>query len=254
MQEGKDTPDLEAPHHLGAQPPVWPLEAQPDLPSLFRDVATRGASGSMPFELGAHRFPREADLQRPVSQPLLPPTALKTESTARAFHAEVRRFVPSAELELLSSRAQGAWTSEVTEWRIHSRESSISAVDLRLSYAESPEWGTQESFRATYRVHDERLAGTQQEFRIRSVRRKSIPVVGPAMEVSWRGSPSGIIRALSSSSELTRTVRRGGDLKIRSDPVDRSWILDGLIWYTFNMKWPAYDMVGRLLLEAPINV
>tara|TARA_B100000676_G_C17796679_1_gene689933 strand:+ start:145 stop:741 length:597 start_codon:yes stop_codon:yes gene_type:complete len=113
-------------------------------------------------------------------------------------------------------------------------------------------------------VPDERLVSGKDEFKIKTIRKKSFPIFGKVIDTNWKGNDgSGLAYTLSNDIEIKSLAKSIGDIHLESffDPtpgwffrVGHTQHLDGQSnWHNRMTKetWEQLTLLSNYLLSSP---
>jgi len=133
------------------------------------------------------------------------------------------------------------------------REGPIRWINVREET--SPDWEGASTYFTEYGVPDHRLGHNSPNLTIQSVRSKAFPLVGPVVDLHWKGEDSGLglTERLNNDILIKKPVMDSRDVEIRSDPDNGCWIISTQTHRAPSAKlWYCYQAIARhLLAEWP---
>ena len=113
----------------------------------------------------------------------------------------------------------------------------------------------QVTYHLKYGIRDPRLRGAMMklaQLRIKSVRRRTFPLVGKAVDLHWKGNDLGlgIIDRLNSDILIKHPIISSGDITIRAHGYEKLWVMSyrGVIVPSREL-WNCYEAIAQHLLS-----
>ena len=112
-------------------------------------------------------------------------------------------------------------------------------------------------------IPDGRLTSNRQNIKIRTIRKKSFPLFGKIIDVTWKGNDhgTGIVDALSNDEATDNLAERIGNLEIRTHAKEfHGWTLQvdrKLNWFepsTTGEDWGDIQKITNYLLSLPVSL
>ena len=102
-------------------------------------------------------------------------------------------------------------------------------------------------------IPDERPVWTSQAVKVRTVRRRSFPLLGRVMSVEWKGEEhdAGLIRTLAIDPAVTAFATRTGNLEVRRYTEEfQGWTLQvDKVFEPTHQDWAAIERTAEHLLR-----
>lgn len=108
-------------------------------------------------------------------------------------------------------------------------------------------------------IPDERLTSSLRDIKIKTVRKKSFPLFGKVVDVTWKGKDggTGLTRVLSQDQEVKALAHRIGNLEVKSQADDwfQGWtlIVDRRFQPTTE-DWETIRKIAERLASAPLRL
>jgi len=112
-------------------------------------------------------------------------------------------------------------------------------------------------------IPDGRLTSNRQKIKIRTIRKKSFPLFGKIIDVTWKGNDhgTGIVDALSNDEVTDNLAERIGNLEIRTHTKEfQGWTLQvdrKLNWFepsTTSEDWQDIQKIADYLISLPVSL
>jgi hypothetical protein len=112
-------------------------------------------------------------------------------------------------------------------------------------------------------IPDGRLTSNGQKIKIRTIRKKSFPLFGKIIDVTWKGNDhgTGIVNTLSNDTATDKLAERIGNLEIRTHAKEfHGWTLQvdrKLNWFepsTTGEDWQDIRKIADYLLSLPVSL
>ena len=104
-------------------------------------------------------------------------------------------------------------------------------------------------------IPDAKPLPTNQELKIKTVRKKTFPLFGKVVDVTWRGNDqgTGLVGVLSADEAVKSLSKTIGNLEIKSQSEEfQGWTLTSDRRFApTNQDWAAIETVANYILSAP---
>lgn len=104
-------------------------------------------------------------------------------------------------------------------------------------------------------IPDDKPNSTRQKTKIKTVRKKSFPLIGEVVDVVWKGDDggTGLVNTLSRDIPTKTLAKRIGDLEIKSHAdVFQGWTLTvGRRFSPTGQDWETFEKIADQILSSP---